>query len=79
MQPITKFGKVIRMHLLERGQTIGAFARNTGLSQLTVGKALRQPLAVRASTMLRMMAALPADVRHAAQDALQEELRKESK
>lgn len=77
MRPITKFGKVIRMHLLERGQTIGAFARKTGLTQLTVGKALRQPLASRIGTMLRILAALPEDVRHSAQDALQEELQKE--
>lgn len=83
MQPITKFGKVIRIHLMEHGQTIGAFARKTGLSQLTVGKALRQPLVARASTTLRILAALPAAVRRSAQDALQEELQnalqKESK
>lgn len=83
MQPITKFGKVIRIHLMEHGQTIGAFARKTGLTQLTVGKALRQPLKSLTGTVLRILAALPADVRHSAQDALQEELqeelRKESK
>ena len=77
MRPITKFGKVIRMHLLERGRTIGEFARKTGLSQLTVGKALRQPLVARASTTLRILAALPEEVRNSAQDALQEELQKE--
>lgn len=74
MQPITKLGKVVRMHLLEHGRTIGAFARKTGLSQLTVGKALRQPLAARTGTMLRILAALPPNVRRSAQDALQEEL-----
>lgn len=79
MRPITKFGKVIRMHLLERGRTIGEFARKTGLAQLTVGKALRQPLESRSVTMLRILAALPAEVRRSAQDALQEELTKEGK
>lgn len=79
MRPITKFGKVIRMHLLERGRTIGEFARKTGLTQLTVGKALRSPLASRSGTMLRILAALPAEVRRSAQDALQEELTKEGK
>ena len=77
MRPITKFGKVIRIYLMEHGQTIGEFARKTGLSQLTVGKALRQPLASRSGTMLRILAALPEEVRHSAQDALQEELQKE--
>ena len=79
MRPITKFGKVIRIHLLERGRTIGEFARKTGLTQLTVGKALRQPLASRSGTMLRILAALPPNVRRSAQDALQEELTKEGK
>lgn len=77
MRPITKFGKVIRMHLLERCQTIGAFARKTRLSQLTVGRALRQPLKSLTGTVLRILAALPEEVRHSAQDALQEELQKE--
>lgn len=77
MRPITKFGKVIRIHLMERGRTIGEFARETGLAQLTVGKALRQPLASRSGTMLRILAAMPEDVRCSAQDALQEELQKE--
>ena len=77
MRPITKFGKVIRIHLMEHGQTIGVFSRKIGRAQLTVGRALRQPLKSLTGTVLRILAALPEEVRCSAQDALQEELQKE--